>query len=56
MLRGMAAVDYWADDVAEAGRRLLEMGAAPYQGITSHGEAGFVTASVLDPLSATSWA
>ena len=44
-----AAITYWAvDDVTEARRRLLELGATEYLPVTEQGP-GFVTASVLDP-------
>ncbi|WP_435769682.1 VOC family protein [Nocardioides sp. SYSU DS0651] len=43
------AITYWAvDDVEAAHARLLELGAAPHQGVREHGP-GFVTASVVDP-------
>ena len=41
---------YWhVDDVAAVLERLLSMGAKEYQSLTQWGEAGFVTASVVDP-------
>jgi predicted enzyme related to lactoylglutathione lyase len=44
------AVLYWhADDVAATLERLLSMGAREYEPLTHRGEAGFVTASVVDP-------
>jgi predicted enzyme related to lactoylglutathione lyase len=44
------AVLYWhVDDAAAALERLLSMGAKEYQPLTQWGEAGFVTASVVDP-------
>ena len=44
------AVLYWyVDDVAAALERLLSMGAREYEALTRRGEAGFVTASVVDP-------
>ena len=44
------AVLYWhVDDVAAALERLVSMGAKEYQPLTQWGEAGFVTASVVDP-------
>jgi predicted enzyme related to lactoylglutathione lyase len=44
------AVLYWhVDDVAAALERLLSMGAKEYETLTRRGEAGFVTASVVDP-------
>jgi predicted enzyme related to lactoylglutathione lyase len=44
------AILYWhVDDVEAALERLLSMGAREYQPITQWGEAGFVTASVVDP-------
>ena len=43
------AVLYWhVDDIDQAFKRVLEMGATEYQPITTHGE-GFVTAAVVDP-------
>ncbi len=44
------AILYWhVDDVAAAFERLLSMGAKEYEALTRRGEAGFVTASVVDP-------
>ncbi|GLV91091.1 glyoxalase [Streptomyces lavendulae subsp. lavendulae] len=44
------AVAYWAvDDLQEAHRRLLALGAEEYQPVTAHGDGGFVTAAVTDP-------
>ena len=44
------AVLYWhVDDIEAALARLKTMGATEYQPVTSWGEAGFTTASVLDP-------
>jgi predicted enzyme related to lactoylglutathione lyase len=44
------AILYWhVDDVAAALQRLLSMGAREYESLTRRGEAGFVTASVVDP-------
>jgi predicted enzyme related to lactoylglutathione lyase len=44
------AVMYWhVDDIAATFEKLLSMGAKEYQPITSRGEAGFVTAAVIDP-------
>jgi predicted enzyme related to lactoylglutathione lyase len=44
------AVLYWhVDDAAATLERLLSMGAKEYQPLTQWGEAGFVTASVVDP-------
>jgi predicted enzyme related to lactoylglutathione lyase len=43
-------IAYWhVDDVATALERLLSMGAKEYEALTRRGEAGFVTASVVDP-------
>lgn len=43
------AVMYWhVDDVEATYQKLLSMGAEPYQPVTPR-EAGFVTASVIDP-------
>jgi predicted enzyme related to lactoylglutathione lyase len=44
------AILYWhVDDVATTLERLLSMGASEYEPLTRRGEAGFVTASVVDP-------
>jgi predicted enzyme related to lactoylglutathione lyase len=44
------AILYWhVDDVAAALERLLSMGAREYEALAHRGEAGFVTASVVDP-------
>lgn len=44
------AVLYWhVDDAAATLEKLLSMGAKQYQELTRWGEAGFVTASVVDP-------
>ena len=44
------AILYWhVDDVAATLERLLSMGAREYEALTHRGEAGFVTASVVDP-------
>jgi predicted enzyme related to lactoylglutathione lyase len=44
------AILYWhVDDVAAALQRLVSMGAKEYEALTRRGEAGFVTASVVDP-------
>ena len=44
------AILYWhGEDVAAAVERLLSMGAKEYEPLTRRGEAGFVTASVVDP-------
>lgn len=44
------AVMYWhVDDLGGTVERLLSMGAREYQPITPRGEAGFVTAAVVDP-------
>jgi predicted enzyme related to lactoylglutathione lyase len=44
------ALMYWhVDDLAATVDRLLSMGATEYQPITSRGDAGFVTAAVVDP-------
>jgi predicted enzyme related to lactoylglutathione lyase len=43
-------IAYWhVDDVKATLEKLLSMGAREYQPITQWGEAGFVTASVVDP-------
>ncbi len=46
---GGAVVHWHVDDVATTFERLLAMGAKEYLPITAHGDAGFVTASVVDP-------
>jgi predicted enzyme related to lactoylglutathione lyase len=44
------AVMYWhVDDLDATVQRLLAMGATEYQPITPRGDAGFVTAAVVDP-------
>ena len=44
------AILYWhVDDVAAALERLVSMGVKEYEALTRRGEAGFVTASVVDP-------
>jgi predicted enzyme related to lactoylglutathione lyase len=44
------AVMYWhVDDLGATVERLLSMGAKEYQPITPRGDAGFVTAAVVDP-------
>jgi predicted enzyme related to lactoylglutathione lyase len=44
------AVMYWhVDDLTATVEKLLAMGATEYQPVTEHGEAGFTTASVVDP-------
>jgi predicted enzyme related to lactoylglutathione lyase len=44
------AIAYWhVDDIEAAFERLLSLGAREHQPITPRGEAGFVTASVIDP-------
>ena len=44
------AIMYWhVDDLNATVERLLSMGAKEYQPITPRGEAGFVTAAVVDP-------
>jgi predicted enzyme related to lactoylglutathione lyase len=44
------AVVYWhVDDVAATLEKVTAMGAKEYQPLTKWGEAGFITASVLDP-------
>ena len=44
------AVLYWhVDDVAAAFERMLSMGASAYEAFTHRGQAGFVTASMVDP-------
>jgi predicted enzyme related to lactoylglutathione lyase len=41
---------YWhVDDVGAVLERLLSMGAKEHEARTEHGEAGFITASVVDP-------
>lgn len=46
---GGAVVHWHVDDVRAALDRLLSMGATPHIPLTEHGDAGFVTASVVDP-------
>jgi predicted enzyme related to lactoylglutathione lyase len=44
------AIMYWhVDDLAATVERLLSLGAKEYEPITPRGDAGFVTASVVDP-------
>jgi predicted enzyme related to lactoylglutathione lyase len=44
------ALMYWhVDDLSATVERLLSLGAKEYQPITPRGEAGFVTAAVIDP-------
>ncbi len=44
------AVMYWhVDDLTATVEKLLAMGATEYEPVTEHGEAGFTTASVVDP-------
>jgi predicted enzyme related to lactoylglutathione lyase len=44
------AVVYWhVDDVAATFEKVKAMGAKEYEPLTSRGEAGFITASVVDP-------
>ena len=44
------AMLYWhVDDVAATLEKLVSMGAKEYEALTRRGEAGFVTASVVDP-------
>jgi predicted enzyme related to lactoylglutathione lyase len=44
------AVAYWhVDDVAATLEKVTAMGAKEYEPLTKHGEAGFITASVVDP-------
>jgi predicted enzyme related to lactoylglutathione lyase len=43
-------ITYWhVDDVQAALDRLLAMGATEYEPLTVRGEAGWITASVVDP-------
>ncbi len=46
---GGAVMHWHVDDLNATMERLLSMGAKEYQPITPHGEAGFVTAAVVDP-------
>lgn len=46
---GGAVMHWHVDDLNAAVDQLLSMGAKEYQPITPHGDAGFVTASVVDP-------
>jgi predicted enzyme related to lactoylglutathione lyase len=44
------AIVYWhVDDVAATLEKVTAMGAKEYEPLTNHGEAGFITASVVDP-------
>jgi predicted enzyme related to lactoylglutathione lyase len=44
------AVLFWhVDDIEAAYERLLALGAQAYDPITKRGDAGFITASVIDP-------
>ncbi|MET8250691.1 VOC family protein [Micromonospora sp. NPDC005197] len=46
---GGAVMHWHVDDLDATVERLLAMGATEYQPITPHGDAGFVTAAVVDP-------
>jgi predicted enzyme related to lactoylglutathione lyase len=46
---GGAVMHWHVDDLEATVERLLGLGATQYQPITAHGDAGFVTASVVDP-------
>jgi predicted enzyme related to lactoylglutathione lyase len=46
---GGAVMHWHVDDLEATVARLLAMGAKEYQPITSRGDSGFVTASVVDP-------
>jgi predicted enzyme related to lactoylglutathione lyase len=46
---GGAVMHWHVDDLGATVERLLSMGAKEYLPITPHGDAGFVTASVVDP-------
>ncbi|REF00812.1 VOC family protein [Thermomonospora umbrina] len=46
---GGAVLHWHVDDVQAAFERLLSMGATEYMPVTAQGDAGFVTASVVDP-------
>ena len=46
---GGAVMHWHVDDLEATVARLLAMGAKEYQPITSHGDSGFATASVVDP-------
>jgi len=48
MLRGLATVSFFADDLPATLERLQAMGAQEYEPLTER-EAGFRTASVADP-------
>ena len=44
------SISYWhVDNIEDMFKKLLDMGAKEYQPITQYGDAGFVTASVVDP-------
>jgi predicted enzyme related to lactoylglutathione lyase len=47
--RGGAIVYWHVDDVAATLEKLLALGATEYEPLTRRGDAGFVTASVVDP-------
>jgi predicted enzyme related to lactoylglutathione lyase len=46
---GGAIMHWHVDDLEGTVRRLLDLGATPYEPITPRGDSGFVTASVVDP-------
>ena len=46
---GGAVMHWHVDDVPATLQRLLSMGAKEYQPVTKRGEAGWITASVVDP-------
>jgi predicted enzyme related to lactoylglutathione lyase len=46
---GGAVMHWHVDDVPATFERLLSMGAKEYQPVTKRGEAGWITASVVDP-------
>jgi predicted enzyme related to lactoylglutathione lyase len=46
---GGAVMHWHVDDVPATFQRLLSMGAKEYQPVTKRGEAGWITASVVDP-------
>ena len=46
---GGAILCWYVDDVAATLEKLISMGAKEYEALTRRGEAGFATASVVDP-------
>lgn len=46
---GGAVMHWHVDDIEKTYERLLSLGTKPHQPVTSHGDTGFVAASVIDP-------